>query len=311
MSIQIYSYGACIRMVTDNSVLMLAKSQVRRIEVVRQDTVKISLGDGPLNEILVKVSDVTQPANLIDAADLRDAITHMLDKANLYEEEALVNQKAQINHLIEIKQLFNGWYNSLQLDLNFQQLQVNALLAIGNRLMESKESDERMIGFVQQQVAEAKGQSLQLQGLDLLVSAIKSASEVMPAKLDTQSSIVTDIKATAGQLQTGLSSGLTEQKAQSVLLTTGNTLLTGIKSVMDTVVTQQDAQTAVLTDIKTAIGSILSILNESLKELKAQTGKITSSDQTLCDIKAQNTVSQGKQDTIIQLMGDIKGFLKK
>ncbi len=311
MSVQIYSYGACIRLVTDNSVLMLGKSQVKRIEVVRQDTVKISLGDGTLNEILIKVADVTQPAGLVDVADLRDAITHLLDKANLYEEEALINQQALLTQLSEIKQLFNLWYGAQQLELNFEQLQVNALVAIGNRLLETKENDERLISHIQDQTTELKGQSLQLQAMDLLLTAIKSTGDNSLNKQDILSGTTADIKATTGLIQTGVNTGLTEQKAQSVLLSAGNGLLTAIKSVMDTVVTKQDLQTAAQTDIKTTVGLIQGILTDTLKELKTQTGKINSTDQTLCDIKAQNTVSQGKQDAIIQLMNDIKVLLKK
>ena len=162
MSVQIYSYGACIRLVTDNSVLLLGKSQVRTIEAVRQDTVKISLGEGTLNEILIKLADVTQPAGLVDVAALRDAITHMLDNANQFEEVALIKYQAQIDQLIEIKQVFNLWYGSMQIDLNFQQLQVNALVAINNRLLEAKENDERLISDVKEQTGELKAQSLQL-----------------------------------------------------------------------------------------------------------------------------------------------------
>jgi hypothetical protein len=47
MSIQIYSYGGFIRLVTDSSVLLHAKTQVKSVEAVRDDSVKISLGEGP------------------------------------------------------------------------------------------------------------------------------------------------------------------------------------------------------------------------------------------------------------------------
>src|SRR6185437_9294236 len=171
-----------------------------------------------------------QPANLIDVADLRDAITHMLDHANQYEDEALENQKLQISQLIEIKELFNQWYSSKQIDLNFQQLQVNGLLAIGNRLLESKENDERLIRSVQDQTAEVKAQSLQMDALSLLVTAIKAVTESSQAKQDAQNSTLVDIKGAASGLATGMTNGLTEQKAQSSLLTAGNTLLTGIQT---------------------------------------------------------------------------------
>jgi hypothetical protein len=36
MSVQIYSYGGFIRLVTDSSVLLLAKTQVKSVEAVRE-----------------------------------------------------------------------------------------------------------------------------------------------------------------------------------------------------------------------------------------------------------------------------------
>lgn len=288
MSIQIYSYGAFIRLVTDSSVLLLGKSQVKSIEAVRQDTVKISLGEGTLNEILIKLADVTQPAGLVDVAALRDAITHMLDKANEFEEEALIKYQAQIDQLNEIKQLFNLWYSSMQIDLNFQQLEVNALVAINNRLLEAKENEEKLISNVKEQTGELKAQSLQLATMDTLLA---------------------DIKAVAGQIQTASVDGLNEQKAQSLQLTALDTLLTGVKAAVESSLNKQDANTGIVTNINVTAGLIKTVLADILSELKTQSNRLATIDTTLNDIRTQNTASQNKQDAQTQLLGEIKTIL--
>ncbi|MBO9565535.1 MAG: hypothetical protein J7621_22350 [Niastella sp.] len=242
MNVQIYSYGAFLRLVTDSSVLMLAKSQVKSIEVVRDDTVKISQGAGPLQEILVKLSDVTVPAGLVDVAALRDAISHMLDNENGYEENALIKLQTQIDQLNEIKQLFNLWHSSLQIDLNFQQLQVNGLVAINNRLLETKEGNEKILNGQQEQTSELKKQLSELTSLGNILTAIKGLNDT---SLDNQ------------QVQTG------KLETQITALTTIGTILTGSKVLHETLLTKQDNQITLLTSVKTLLTDIKELLSQN------------------------------------------------
>jgi hypothetical protein len=254
-SVQIYSYGACLKLVTDNSVLMITKTQVKTIEVVRDDTVKISLGIGTLQEILVKLAEVTIPAGLVDVAALRDAIAHMLDNANLFEENTLVKLQCEIDQLIEIKQLLNLWHSVQQIDLNFQQAQVNALVAIGNRLLEAKENDERVISNLTEQTNAVKAQSQLLAGFEGLLNAIRVADEAALNKQDTNTGVLTDIKVTTGLVQTILADILNELKAQTNLLNPISTTLNDIRSQNSTTHNKLDTHTQLLTDMKVLLSN--------------------------------------------------------
>ena len=245
MSVQIYSYGGFIRLVTDSSVMLLAKYQVKSIEAVRDDSVKISLGEGPLNEIVVKLSDVTMPSGLIDVAALRDAIAHMLDHANLYEDESLLMLQSQIDQLIEIKQLFNLWHSSLQIDLNFQQLQVNALVAINNRLLESKENDERLISQGHDQFTETKAQTLQLVSIGNGVDSIKVSNQ---AALTNQEVQTTELRNIISQL------------------TNINNHLEHVRGIQNTQITKMDNLSDIMNGCQGFLNNIVIYLDELLNQ---------------------------------------------
>src|SRR6478735_458910 len=281
MSVQIYSYGGFIRLVTDSSVMLLAKYQVKSIETVRDDSVKISLGEGPLNEIVVKLSDVTMPSGLIDVAALRDAIAHMLDHANLYEDEALLKLQSQIDQLIEIKQLFNLWHSSLQIDLNFQQLQVNALVAINNRLLESKENDERLINQGHDQFTETKAQTLQLVSLGNGVDSIKASNQTALTNQEVQT---------------------TELRNIIAQIVSSNSYLTAVQGLMNTNLTKQDTLIGVLNEMKNS-------LTEISFYTQAVTGEIATNTVMLQDIKAQNVTLLTKHDLQISALTGILNAL--
>ncbi len=81
MAIEILNDGACLRIVNKGSVILVNKQQIKSIETIRTDTVRLDIGDGALKNIYIKFADVTTPAGLTDAGQLRDAINAML-KAN-------------------------------------------------------------------------------------------------------------------------------------------------------------------------------------------------------------------------------------
>lgn len=318
MNIQINNYGACIRLTTDSSVLMLAKTQVKSIEVIRQDTVKISLGDGPLHEILIKLTDVTQPAGLVDVAALRDAITQMLDTSNGYEVEALFRQQVQIDELIAIKQLFNLLNGSIQIDLNFQQLEVNALVSISNRLLEAKDNAEKLLHEAEEQTGEIKAQSLHIVAMDAILGEIKAASEKLLIKQDAQLNMITEgntklqnIQLSGDKLFHEAQEQTVEIKAQSQLISGLSGLLSLIKTASENLLIKQDALYNIIGETKAIIVLTQNSTTAVLDELKVHTKKLTSIDTTLCDIKAQNTVSQSKQDAQTKLLGDIKTVLSQ
>lgn len=306
MSVQIYSYGGCIRLVTDSSVLLIAKTQVKRVEAIRDDSVKISLGEGPLNEIIIKLSDVTVPSGLVDIAALRDAIAHMLDHANLYEDEALLKLQNQVDQLIEIKQLINLWQGSLQIDLNFQQLQVNALVAINNRLLESKENDERLIsqGLDQVKALGIINNSL----LDLKVNDEKLISQAHDqfTESKSQSLQLTSLNNGVETLKAAIQNSLSIQEGQAAELGNidsqidiSNSLLKSLQTLMGTNLNNQNTQTGILNELKTTLSNLFAMTEAVQNEAAAN-------NAILMDMRGQNTDLLTKHDTQISLLTAIK-----
>lgn len=223
MTIQIINYGAFLRLVMDSNVFLLAKAQIKSVEVIRDDTVRINNGEGPLQEILIKLSEVTFPAGLVDITALRDAIAHMLDNANQFEVEALLKMQTQIEELIAIKQLFNLWHSSLQIDMNYQQLQVNALVSIIEKLQKAQEDNEKIIESLEEQTDEMQGQSEKLTQIETVSSASK-------AVLETLLTVATGQAAQLSAHTTALTEINFGMEAQAVLLTDMKGLLNDIKT---------------------------------------------------------------------------------
>lgn len=78
MAIEILNDGASLRIVNKGSVILVNKLQIKSIETIRTDTVRLDIGDGALKNIYIKFTEVTIPAGLTDAGQLRDAINTML-----------------------------------------------------------------------------------------------------------------------------------------------------------------------------------------------------------------------------------------
>ncbi len=77
LPIQIFNDGACIRIENDTKVLLVSKEQVKTIDTVQNDILRIDIGEGPLKNIFINYREVAAP--LVDSADaLRDVIKAML-----------------------------------------------------------------------------------------------------------------------------------------------------------------------------------------------------------------------------------------
>lgn len=79
MEIQVINDNAVIRVVTDGVPLLIIKSQIKTIDTVKNEMVRIDIGEGALHHIYIRHADVTLPQGLVDAAALRDVIKAMLD----------------------------------------------------------------------------------------------------------------------------------------------------------------------------------------------------------------------------------------
>jgi hypothetical protein len=75
--ISIQDAGLCISLSFDGNVVLLNKLQISIVEVIKDDTVRIEMGNGATSSIFIKTTDVVDPV-VIDANGLRNAIQAML-----------------------------------------------------------------------------------------------------------------------------------------------------------------------------------------------------------------------------------------
>lgn len=107
MSFQIFNDGACIRIqrLSEQNVakvLMLSKEQVKTIDVIKNNIVRIDIGEGPLKNIFINYQEVTFPA--LDSADeLRNEINAML-KSDIYDGDNL-SELTQRNILTKLEEI--------------------------------------------------------------------------------------------------------------------------------------------------------------------------------------------------------------
>ena len=98
MAIEIFNDGASLRILNKGSVILVSKLQIKTIETIRNDVVRLDIGEGALKNIYIKFADVTTPAGLDDAGQLRDAINAML-LSNVAGAATEVKQDAEIGIL--------------------------------------------------------------------------------------------------------------------------------------------------------------------------------------------------------------------
>ena len=82
MSYQIFNDAACIRIErtissNDIKVLMVSKEQIRTIDIIKNDIVRIDIGEGPLRNIYLNYREVTFPT-VNSAGKLRDHINSLM-----------------------------------------------------------------------------------------------------------------------------------------------------------------------------------------------------------------------------------------
>ncbi|MGF2410739.1 hypothetical protein [Ferruginibacter sp.] len=78
MATEIFNDGASLRIVTEGNTILVSKIQIKTIETIRNDVVRLDIGEGALKNIYIKLAEVVTPAGLGDAGQLRDAINAML-----------------------------------------------------------------------------------------------------------------------------------------------------------------------------------------------------------------------------------------
>jgi hypothetical protein len=70
---QLFNDGAVIRIENGTKILLVAKDQVKTIDTIQNNIVRIDIGEGPLKNIFINYQDVTNPV-VASANELRDLI---------------------------------------------------------------------------------------------------------------------------------------------------------------------------------------------------------------------------------------------
>lgn len=73
MAFQIFNDGAVIRIENGTKTLLVTKEQVKTIDTIQNNIVRIDIGEGPLKNIFINYQDVTNPV-VGSANELRDLI---------------------------------------------------------------------------------------------------------------------------------------------------------------------------------------------------------------------------------------------
>ena len=95
MAFQIFNDGAVIRIENGTKTLLVTKEQVKTIDTIQNNIVRIDIGEGPLKNIFVNYQDVTNPV-VNSANELRDLIKGWLVSDNYNGGDATEDRKSVV-----------------------------------------------------------------------------------------------------------------------------------------------------------------------------------------------------------------------
>ena len=96
----VYNDGACIKIAFNGNVIQVNKCQIKTIDTIRNDIVRIDIGEGPLKNIYIRLPDVIFPESFRGVIALRDYIKDLMIQ-NGFSTEA--KQDAEITELQQIR----------------------------------------------------------------------------------------------------------------------------------------------------------------------------------------------------------------
>jgi hypothetical protein len=107
MAFEISNDGAVIRIENESKTFLICKDQIRRIDTVGNNNVRISLGEGSLSDVLINYQAVASPL-VASALELRDVIKSWLFSNNYTQrvasEQTLTQISQQLSNLSNILQ---------------------------------------------------------------------------------------------------------------------------------------------------------------------------------------------------------------
>lgn len=108
MAFQLINDGAVIRIENGSKILLVSKEQVRTIDTIKDNVVRIDIGEGPLKNIFVNYQDVQSPV-VGSANELRDLIKQWMLSDNYDGGDAKeTTQLSILNQLLSMTQVLQA-----------------------------------------------------------------------------------------------------------------------------------------------------------------------------------------------------------
>jgi hypothetical protein len=82
----IYDSGACIKILLNGNSFYINKAQIKTIDTIRNDSIRIDIGEGALKNVYVKLADVQYPQDMANAAAIRDYIVGLMVQSALVKD---------------------------------------------------------------------------------------------------------------------------------------------------------------------------------------------------------------------------------
>ena len=181
MDTQITNENSFIRILTGDTSLLVNKSQIKTIDSVKNELVRIDIGEGALRQIYIKFADVTAPSGLGGADALRDAIRAMCDGAT-GDFSPMVGRLD--SSLAKLDTLINS------LDALAPKLDTNSSL-----LSDGMIALKNGLGMVAKQVSDSG---------DTLNTTLATLASAMDAMATNQDALLKNALALLGQIKDGL-----------------------------------------------------------------------------------------------------------
>jgi hypothetical protein len=103
---EIINDGASLRIVKPAGVILVSKLHIKTIDTIKDEIVRLNIGEGPLKNIYIRFAEVVYPTGLDNAAQLRDEINYMLLN-NVNGTATEVKQDSEINILANVLTTLN------------------------------------------------------------------------------------------------------------------------------------------------------------------------------------------------------------
>ena len=120
MGFKLINDGASIRIENGAKILFVTKDQVKTIDTIQNNIVRIDIGEGPLKNIFINYQDVEQPV-VASANELRDLINQMLLTENYAGGDA--KEVTQLSILNQIQSIATSLATIKDKEIDFSQFE--------------------------------------------------------------------------------------------------------------------------------------------------------------------------------------------